>query len=94
MKLAAKKNASAKAGNVKGMNKSKFDYWLNLRKKFTNHEDLNHHIARRLRELADQVESGNYPSVFFWYDGEMNGEYNQMISMAHFELTLSHPWPG
>jgi len=49
------------------------------------------HIAKRLRELADIVESDNYPKVFGWSDDDRSDE---VLPMMSFTLTLSYPWPG
>ena len=45
-------------------------------------------IAKRLRELADIVESDEYPRVFGWTDD------GRPSPIASYQLTLSFPWGG
>lgn len=51
-------------------------------------EEANKHIAARLRELADIVESDDYPRVFGWTDG------GDPCPIATYQLTISYPWGG
>lgn len=44
-------------------------------------------VAKRLRELADHIESNKWPQVFSWEEDE-----SEIISA--YKLRLSHPWPS
>lgn len=59
-----------------------------LVRKLGSHEAAEKHIAARLRELADIVESSEYPKVFGWSD---EGAFSPIGSIA---ITLSYPWGG
>jgi RecJ-like exonuclease len=66
-------------------------YYEDLVKELGSDEEAEKHIAKRLRELADIVESDDYPRVFGWSDEEKFGKVLPMMSVT---LTLSYPWPG
>jgi hypothetical protein len=60
--------------------------YQDLVKELGSDKEAEKHIAKRLRELADIVESKDYPKVFGWCE-----ENEFMLSIR---LTLSYPWPG
>lgn len=66
---------------------SQADYH-DLVKELGSREAADKHIANRLRELADIVESPDYPKVFGWRD---DGKPSPTSTVS---ITLSFPWGG
>lgn len=63
--------------------------WFELVKKCGSEKAAEEFIVKRLRHIADIIESGNYPKV---YGCCIDGDENDL--MCGVLVTLSHPWPG
>jgi hypothetical protein len=71
--------------------KEDWSKFYDLCNSFHTDEELRLYVVSELRRIADHLETGNFPLIYFAKlpNPNLNAEL-----MTDIHIVLSHPWPG